>query len=110
MTLDRNETFQKLVQQADSVVKPLVNQCTLFQHDVVRLKQEKKTLQDNLKKLNAVLRFPVLTDKYTKKERERSQQRDQAKQEKQDAFNFLISSNYDEKNPDVFVDELSKSV
>ena len=78
------------------------NQIALQQSDLEKLSK-------SLKMLHAVVRSPLLTDKYAKEHRKRMTQLE-VKSANTNAFSVLEQCNVSEANADNFIDDLVESV
>ena len=55
--------------QQEKVIKPLIQQVAMRDKQIADLQQENQKLLKNLKILNAVVRSPLLSDKFAKEDR-----------------------------------------
>ena len=56
-------------QLQDTVVKPVIQQVAIRDEEIAKLKTQVTQLQQNLKMLHAVVRSPLLSEKYAKQVR-----------------------------------------
>ena len=56
-------------QLQDTVVRPVIQQVAIRDEEIAKLKTQVTQLQQNLKKLHAVVRSPLLSEKYAKQVR-----------------------------------------
>ena len=106
---DYDLTMQKMKQLTKDVVKPLIEQVTLRENALLKKDEEQKIFKKNLKMLNAVVRSPILSDLYAKRDQKIMSAKQLADQKKE-AAKLLGQYNVNEQNADKFIEELYDSV
>ena len=106
---EKDLTLKKMKQLQNAVTKPLIEQVVVRENQIKSLKSQVEQVQKNLKILHAVIRTPVLVEKYAKQARKLETPSRKISQDLE-AFMTLKQNNFDEEKADGFIKELSNSV